>query len=850
MLLTSQQQRPPAAFKITIHVLTMNRLASLRRLVASLERADYSGWRAPLVLHVDCCGAPAELIQFVQGLEWPHGPKQVHIRTAAGGLINAVADMWHPASPDDYALLLEDDVELSPLYFVWLVRALEAHVARPDPRVFGISLYTPKLVEVTNPNRMLDIHSALEGAGVHPDAPYYQQLPCSWGALYFPNHWREFTEYLQLRLATNWTMDIPGSLTNTWTSSWKKYFIEMAYVKGLYMLYPNFPGQASFSTNHMELGEHSQLSAAELAQKRAAYSVPLVSDMAVLQRVVPLLSRLEDLVVVDLFSTPLARYKPGISSSWRRCVYPASAPFSRLSNSSDSTSVVGDKFAAAHTFVGPAGSTFLLSQPGAAGHAEAVLSADGLRIRAASSGAKVAEETVKATRQGYGAAGNAALALRVQLLPNGTLVGYDAAAPGLWLWAIDMLAHGANRSTDDLYLQLHSNGVLALYQGCGVCQRAQVPVWQSSLRRDTTAWQAESAQCHTAADIYGQSNWLRSGSTLQGPALQPLLAASRPGGACYAILQEDGNFVIYQNEGGKTSVAYSTGSSRGARLAPYRLDFAHNGSFTLGGRGPGLGWTPIWASNNASASPRHFMLLDSACSLHVHAGFGPCASGAAAEHAVWRSAPAAPEPVCPAGYSALRDHVCRGISQEAFAHFADGDRCTALMFTASLEGGAVLERSILHYARSPVISAIVVVLADANREPPRGMFLLGKHVAFVRVASLPSRVHRFMPTHQIATACVLTLSEGVFVHLDDVGRQFDAWKAAPGRVVGLLPDLYSTGTPGLKVPLRGAAMGVGAAGTYPVALTRAAMLHKRYLHEFYCGAGRAAHAALDEDAAW
>ena len=44
------------------------------------------------------------------------------------------------------------------------------------------------------------------------------------------------------------------SATNGWKTSWKKFLIELAYLKGLVVLYPNFPNQSSFSTNHLEAG--------------------------------------------------------------------------------------------------------------------------------------------------------------------------------------------------------------------------------------------------------------------------------------------------------------------------------------------------------------------------------------------------------------------------------------------------------------------------------------------------------------------------------------------------------------------------------------------------------------------
>ena len=70
----------------------------------------------------------------------------------------------------------------------------------------------------------------------------------------------EFFMYMGQRYtqnAKNSTVQIPHSRTNGWQASWKKFLIDMMYLRGYVTLYPNFgPNQPSFSTNHMELGVH------------------------------------------------------------------------------------------------------------------------------------------------------------------------------------------------------------------------------------------------------------------------------------------------------------------------------------------------------------------------------------------------------------------------------------------------------------------------------------------------------------------------------------------------------------------------------------------------------------------
>jgi hypothetical protein len=115
-------------------------------------------------------------------------------------------------------------------------------------------------------------------------------VPCSWGAIYFPEHWREFHTYLAFRLSStpfplNSSTEqdvVPHSRSNGWTHSWKRYFIELAYLRGYVMLYPNFPGYTSLSTNHLEPGAHVHDRPREVLEtKRRLFVVPLMPLPAV-----------------------------------------------------------------------------------------------------------------------------------------------------------------------------------------------------------------------------------------------------------------------------------------------------------------------------------------------------------------------------------------------------------------------------------------------------------------------------------------------------------------------------------------------------------------------------------------
>jgi hypothetical protein len=149
--------------------------------------------------------------------------------------------------------------------------------------MFGISLYQQKHLELPMEGRQpFNPRSLFSKAGLtHPITPYLSQVPCSWGAIYFPEHWREFHDYLAVRLAERVLMIedevVPDVRSNHWSKSWKKFFIELVYLRGYVMLYPNYEDFVSLSTNHLEVGSHVKVRSPE---KQDLFLLPLMQPHA------------------------------------------------------------------------------------------------------------------------------------------------------------------------------------------------------------------------------------------------------------------------------------------------------------------------------------------------------------------------------------------------------------------------------------------------------------------------------------------------------------------------------------------------------------------------------------------
>ncbi|KAL4190270.1 hypothetical protein AMTRI_Chr07g23880 [Amborella trichopoda] len=265
--------------RISVNIITQNRVTSLQRLLRSLSEAYYLGDEVPLSFNMDS-QVDESTLRLVNSFEWPHGPKTLRRRIIQGGLIRAVSESWYPSSDNDFGLLLEDDIEVSPYYYLWIKYALLNYHYDPQvslPELSSISLYTPRLVEVVKERPHWNATAFFKH--IHPNTPYLHQLPCSWGAVFFPKQWREFYTYMNMRFtedAKKNPVQIPKSRTNGWQASWKKFLIDMMYLRGYVSLYPNFPDQASFSTNHMEPGAHISAKDNVVKHNKSDFEVPLL----------------------------------------------------------------------------------------------------------------------------------------------------------------------------------------------------------------------------------------------------------------------------------------------------------------------------------------------------------------------------------------------------------------------------------------------------------------------------------------------------------------------------------------------------------------------------------------------
>ncbi|KAL8861699.1 MAG: hypothetical protein Q9178_001900 [Gyalolechia marmorata] len=253
---------------------------SLIRLLRSIEAADYFGHRRPhLTIEL-----PTEIDpptkKYIEGLVWPpidpsaaSHTSQVTLRHRIPRRASTVeeasirhVESFYPARPaDSHVLVLSPQVELSPIYFHFLMyQLLEYKYSSTAPfnaevtSLMGLSLELPNMhlneSDMFNPP-MIRPESAESGDSPEKATPFLWQAPNSNAALYFGDKWVEFHSFLTSRLSLD-PATTPGrpKLVSAMYPSWLEYILELMRARSYTLLYPNFPqdGEA-VATVHYEL---------------------------------------------------------------------------------------------------------------------------------------------------------------------------------------------------------------------------------------------------------------------------------------------------------------------------------------------------------------------------------------------------------------------------------------------------------------------------------------------------------------------------------------------------------------------------------------------------------------------
>lgn len=227
-----------------------DRPEALKRLLTSIESADYPEGASPvLVISIDNSGK-GDVVDVANGFEYSHGRKVVIARQERMGLrehVLACGDLT-----DEYGsiIVLEDDIFVSPNYYGYACAALDR--SDSDDRIGSISLY----------DHRFNVHVRESFTAIDDGYDnYYLQIASSWGQAYTKKQWDAFRSWYDV----NKDRDLKGPLVpeniSGWSDrSWLKYYIVYLIEKGKYCIYP----RVSLTTNFGDVGTHAKSADADL----------------------------------------------------------------------------------------------------------------------------------------------------------------------------------------------------------------------------------------------------------------------------------------------------------------------------------------------------------------------------------------------------------------------------------------------------------------------------------------------------------------------------------------------------------------------------------------------------------
>lgn len=243
-------------------VMTMDRAASLQRLLASLSAANYGEDTVDLDIWIDRRNegeVNEEVLHASRKVMWKHGTKTIHKRTVNAGLYQQWIYTWNiTAETTEVAVILEDDLEVSPAFYQWLRVARAAYAQDPEVAAFTLQRSTLR------PRQRRGFTGPLKIPKEHPVFKY--RLLGTWGFAPQRDQWVEFRKWFEEKRAhgekpyvnglmtTNWykSQEVDGFAPNMWSQWWIKFVDEKNY----FTVTAHLPDGTTLAANWRESGLH------------------------------------------------------------------------------------------------------------------------------------------------------------------------------------------------------------------------------------------------------------------------------------------------------------------------------------------------------------------------------------------------------------------------------------------------------------------------------------------------------------------------------------------------------------------------------------------------------------------
>jgi glycosyltransferase involved in cell wall biosynthesis len=257
---------------LRVIVIVFNRAQSLAKLLDSLSNADYMGDHVVVDIWIDRSTndvIDSETYQTAVAFQFKHGEVIVHNQTGHVGIRGQWMDTWRPA-PDskEIALILEDDLSVSPHFYRWLKAAHSAYGDLDVVNGFSLQGYSVKHGKASGNLRAPDPNIVL----------LYPILGC-WGFSPKRENWEHFRAWYKVASQIpSFSPLVPYHKPHQWytnlsklkqeDSMWEIWHLCYSWVHKEFTLYPNLPNSQGLTINRREAGLHYTSQQTEAAKLR------------------------------------------------------------------------------------------------------------------------------------------------------------------------------------------------------------------------------------------------------------------------------------------------------------------------------------------------------------------------------------------------------------------------------------------------------------------------------------------------------------------------------------------------------------------------------------------------------
>lgn len=221
-----------------------NRPDSMRRLLSSVEMADYPVDDIELIISIDKSNNQNEVVRVAEETPWSHGSKVIRAFDERQGLRKHILQCGDLSQKYGAVIILEDDLLVSPSFYHYTFQAVNHYYN--DDHICGIALYRHSWNGYA--------HLPFLPAQNEYDA-FLGQFSITWGQCWTDRQWRQFKcWYLEHedRLPKE-NPCLPAGILKWGNQSWGKYFVSYVVETNKYYVVP----YTAMSTNFSEVGQHN-----------------------------------------------------------------------------------------------------------------------------------------------------------------------------------------------------------------------------------------------------------------------------------------------------------------------------------------------------------------------------------------------------------------------------------------------------------------------------------------------------------------------------------------------------------------------------------------------------------------